>query len=117
MVDNKMDRCVFVLYSGRASQPMGIFSSKEEALKYTEEKGLWGNVAKYQLNVPLVDQVQNAGFSIGQEKNADDPNFIANFTSAYVVVAQVNWEDGKVMVTDRELQEKTEISEYLKNAL
>ncbi|WP_284166159.1 hypothetical protein [Frigidibacter sp. SD6-1] len=105
---------VFVFYTGHSYQPIGVFSEKKVALRYAYEKGLWGNVAEYCIDVPLpqrVDQISNR-----KDKRFDDagPEQLARFSSAYVVRVALSWDDERnIVIRDYDTGETGLLADYL----
>jgi hypothetical protein len=90
---------VYIFYSAGSYQPMGIFRSKAEAIAFAKRYCVGGNIAKFKLGMGLVEYVITLGANIPEEKRKD-PKFISQFSSSYVVRAQVDSELKKVMDWD-----------------
>ncbi|WP_421700884.1 DUF7710 domain-containing protein [Aliiroseovarius sp.] len=102
---------VYVLYTGQSHQPVGVFSSKERAARFLIDNALWGNVARYELDMALMDFVM-ARVDIGTSKDRNNPSDVAAFSSALPLVLQASIRDGRGEIVDRETGDTYSFSDY-----
>ena len=103
---------VYVLYTNHSVQPVGVFSDKIHALDYVYKMGLWGGIAEYFVDVPVLERVKE--ISKVSEKIECDPVLVARFSSAYIVRAAVKWgEKGEQIINDYDSGEECLLEHYL----
>ena len=77
---------------GNRNGVAGAFSSKSEADKWIEKHRLTGMLSAHLLDIGIYDWATGLGLYKGDKPHANHPNFIGNFSSAYL--PHYHYEDG-----------------------